>query len=452
MRFRTAPSGPVIRDAAVSPSSLRTRLTYGVAWNFVGVVCNQGSTFVVNIVLAHILGLKVFGEYSMVQSTMAAAALLAQMATGYTATKYVAELRSTEPARTGRVLGLLGLAAVGTASVTAVVLLVSSPWLAAHLLRHDALTGALALAAGAVFFAALSGFLMGALAGLEEYRTLGLVGAASGIIYVALCVAGAQMAGLSGAVAGIAISGALQTALLWQAVRTQARRHGIPIRLQQIHAEAGIIFRFAIPAAVSGFIAMPAVWISNAFLARQDGGFALLALFTASNSFRIIVLFLPNIVNNVSMSLLNHQQGLRDDRRYRRVFWANLAVMLTIVCIGAATIAILGRWLLLWFGPQFGSGYATLLVLMGVTLPESAATALYQVIQSRERIWWSVGAVTIPCYGTLAALAWWLTPTYGAIGLAWAHLGGWIVALAACCAIVSKLGVQMSGTAPAAEA
>src|SRR4029079_5591160 len=121
--------------------------------------------------------------------------------------------------------------------------------------------------------------------------------------------------------------------------------------------------------------------------------------------------------------------GLRDDRRYRRVFWVNLAAMLAIVCLGAATIAILGRWLLLWFGPEFGSGYATLIILMAVTLPRSAATALYQVIQSRGRIWWSVGAVTIPGYGTLAVLAWFLTPAYGAVGLAWAHLGGWMVAL-----------------------
>jgi O-antigen/teichoic acid export membrane protein len=459
MRFRAALSQPVRQDAAVSgpvaspvPPSLRARLTYGVAWNFLGVVFNQGSTFLVNVLLAHILGLKVFGEYAMVQSTMGAAALLAQMATGYTATKYVAELRSTDPARAGRVIGLLGLAAVGTATLTALILLVSSPWLAADLLRHETLTPALAVASGAVFFMATSGFLMGALAGLEEYRTLGLAGVASGIIYVAMCVAGARVAGLAGAVTGVALSGAVQSVILWQAVRLQARRHGIQIRLHHLETEAAIIVRFAIPAALSGFIAMPALWVSNAFLARQDGGFALLALFSASNSFRIIVLFLPNIVNNVSMSLLNHQWGLRDDRSYRRVFWANLAVMLTIVCLGAATVAILGRWLLLWFGPEFSKGYTVLIILMAVTIFESAATALYQVIQSRGRIWWSVAAVTIPGYGTLTVLAWYLTPAYGAIGLAWAHLGGWIVALAACGAIASKLGVQVSGTTPAAEA
>jgi O-antigen/teichoic acid export membrane protein len=266
---------------------------------------------------------------------------------------------------------------------------------------------------------------------------------------VATCIAGAEIAGLTGAVAGIALSGLLQNMLLWLAVRLEARRCGIRVRLERVGTEADIILRFAIPAALNGFIAMPAVWVSNAFLARQSGGFALLALFSAANSFRIIVLFLPNIVNSVSMSLLNHQSGLRDERRYRRVFWVNLTVMLSIVAVGAMTIAILGRWLLLWFGPEFSNGYTVLLILMAVTIPESASTALFQVIQSRERIWWSVGGVAIPCYGMLAIAAWWLTPAYGAPGLAWAHLTGWVVALTANCAIVSKLGVRLSA-APAA--
>lgn len=431
-------------------SSLRTRLTYGVAWNLVGVAFNQGSTFLVNVLLAHILGLRTFGEYAMVQTTVAAAALLAQVATGYTATKYVAELRSTDPGRAGRVLALLGLTAAGTATLTAGILLAGSGWLAHHLLRQPALGPALTIASAAVFFSAITGFLMGALGGLEAYRTLGVAGAASGIIYVATCLAGAETAGLTGAVVGVALSGLVQTVILWQAVRVEAHRCGIVVRLEHVGRETGIILRFAIPAALNGFIAMPAVWASSAFLARQEGGYALLALFSAANSFRIIVLFLPNIVNNVSMSLLNHQWGLRDDRRYRRVFWVNLAVILGTVSVGATTVAILGRWLLLWFGPEFGSGYGVLLILMAVTIPESASTALYQVVQSHERIWWSVGTVAIPCYGTLAAFAWWLTPAYGAIGLAWATLAGWTVALTASCVIVSKIGVRLSGTAPGA--
>ena len=307
----------ITESSARTPSNLRTRLAHGVAWNTVGVVFNQGSTFLVNVLLAHILGVTVFGKYAMVQSTVAVATQLAQVAAGYTATKYVAEFRATDPARAGRLLGLLGLVALSMATLTAAILLVASGFLAHSLLREGNLAPALAIASAAVFFSAISGFFMGALAGLESYRTLGLAGITSGAVYVATCVTGAEIGGLRGAVAGVAISALLQSGVLWQCVRREARRNGILVRFAGLESEADIILRFAIPAALPGFIAMPAVWISNAFLVGQEGGYALLALFTAANSFRIIVLFLPNIVNSVTMSVLNHQKGLHDDHRYR---------------------------------------------------------------------------------------------------------------------------------------
>jgi len=409
----------------------------------VGVVFNQGSTFAVNVLLAHTFGVTVFGKYAMVQSTVAVATQLAQIATGYTATKYIAEFRTTDPQRAGGLLGLLGFVALGAATLTATMLLVSSGFLADSILNEASLAPALAIASAGVFFSGISGFFMGTLAGLESYRTLGLAGITSGVVYIAVCMTGAAVGGLRGAVAGVAISALIQSGVLWQCVRREARRHEIPVRLARLSSEAGIILRFALPAALPSFIALPAVWISNTFLVGQEGGYALLALFTAANSFRIMVLFLPNIVNSVSMSLLNHQKGLNDSRRYRRLFWVNLAATLGAVLVGATTVVVAGRWLLLWFGPAFTGGYTALILLMAATIPESASTALLQIIQSRERIWWYLGAVVIPCYATLVGVAWWLTPTHGAVGLAWAHLAGWTVALAANYAIVMRLGLNL---------
>jgi len=57
-----------------------------------------------------------------------------------------------------------------------------------------------------------------------------------------------------------------------------------------------------------------------------------------------------------------------------------------------------------------------------------------------------VGLVVIPCHATLVGVAWWLTPTHGEVGLAWAHLMGWTVALLANGAIVSRLGLRLPGT------
>ena len=50
-------------------------------------------TLALNLVSANLLGRFAFGEFTVVQGTLSTVGALAQVATGYTATKYVAELR-----------------------------------------------------------------------------------------------------------------------------------------------------------------------------------------------------------------------------------------------------------------------------------------------------------------------------------------------------------------------
>ena len=75
---------------AASPSNLHSRFQTGVAFNLVGTFFNQGSTFVVNIVVANLLGRQIFGEYAIVQNTLVAVSVFVQLGIGYVATKYVA--------------------------------------------------------------------------------------------------------------------------------------------------------------------------------------------------------------------------------------------------------------------------------------------------------------------------------------------------------------------------
>src|SRR5260370_28006853 len=96
-----------VTTPVASAASLQLRFQTGIVYNTIGAVFNQGSTFGFNIIVANLLGRQVFGEYAMIQSTLATLALIAQLAVGYTATKYIAEFRSTDPQRAGRILGMM---------------------------------------------------------------------------------------------------------------------------------------------------------------------------------------------------------------------------------------------------------------------------------------------------------------------------------------------------------
>lgn len=418
-----------ITAALGAPTSLRVRFGSGVAFSLVAALFNSGSTFLVNIVVANLLGRETFGEFAIVQNTLLTLSTVASLANGITVTKYVAEFRSVDKAKTARVLGLCSTLSLATGIVFTLVLVVGAPWLADVVLKAPHLTTGVMLAAAVVFFSVNNFYQTGALAGLENYAGIAKAGVIAGIAYFLLCVAGAYVWGREGALAGLAASAGVQWLALGFFLRRERLRQEIGIDYRHWTKERDIVVRFSIPAALSGFSSMPALWLANTFLVRQPGGYAQMALYTAATNLRIIVLLLPQLLNNVGMSLLNNIKGLGDTRRYRKVFWGNLGLTAGITLTGAVVMILFGPTLLSFFGRSFSDGYSVLLVLMMSTLIEGLTVAVYQIIQSQGKMWLSLFAVALPRDLLIVLLAYVFTPVYGAMGLALAYIIGWGLAL-----------------------
>lgn len=426
-----------------APETLRSRFQAGIGYNTLGAVFGQGSTFAVNIIVANLLGRDVFGQYAMVQSTLQALAIIAQFGSGYTAMKYVAEFRSIDPQRAGRIVGVLSSFAVLAATLAALTLLLASRWLATSVLKAPEIGGALGIGSVVLLFAVLNGFLMGALVGLESYRTLARVLVWGGVSYLVICASLAWLGGLNGAVAGLALSGGLQFVFFLVAVRTECARQGIAIRLRSDAGERSILFRFTLPAGLSGITLMLAPWLAAAFLVRRPDGYAQMAIYSASFNLLQVVLFLPNISTNVGMSVINHSAS--NPAKYRQTFWINLGITLVIVLGAVGAAALVGPTLLRLFGRDFAEGQVVLVILLIAAIPQGIAMALYQVIPSQSRMWLSFGAVALPRDALIVGLAYWLVATGGAQGLATAYAIAWTSALIVITGIVWRLGLRMPG-------
>jgi len=415
----------------------------GILWNIIGTGTLQGSTFLINIAVANLLGRRVFGEYAIVQSTAVLFISVVQWATGYTTTKYLAEFRSIDPLRAGRLLGMLAVVSGCLGGGLALFLLVSAQSLAIHALMNPELSTPLTIASAGVFFGVANVFLIGALAGLESYPAIGKAGLITTTSTVLACVIGAKTYGLAGAIVGWVLGGMIQSVIFGKVVVSETARHGIAMEFGGIRAESDLLMRYSVPVALSGLVTLPAIWVANTLLVRQPGGYDAMAVFTAANSFRIIVVFLPSIVNSVSLSLLNNQRGLGDERRFRRIFWFNVGAAAAVAASAATAISLFGPFLLKVFGREFvAGGYPVLLVLMAATVPESLANAMLQLVHSREQSWRALRGVTIPAFGTLVVMAWLLTPIAGALGLAWAYLAASALSCACASVIVRRLGIR----------
>jgi len=425
-------------------SSLRARFQAGIFWNAIAAVAAQGTTFLANLVVANLLGRDGFGEFSIVYTTVLAAAGIAQVATGVTATKYVAEFRDLEKDRAGRVLGLCSLVSLAGGAGATLLIISSASWLAGRVLSAPHVVNELSVAAGFVLFSAANGYQQGALAGFEAYRNLARVSIAAGIVHVASVVVGTYWWDLTGAVTGVVVSAAVRWLLFNVALRAEAERRGIAIRYRNALGERTIVHRFAVPAAIAGLSTMPAVWLANVFLAQQPGGYGQVGLFTAANNLKNLVLFLPALTNNVGQALLNSQKGHRDQARYTKVFWANTGATATLLITASAAMAIFGKLLLGLYGATFDEAYPILMVLLVAAVMEGMATATYQVVQTQERMWASLFGIALPRDLLLIGGAYFLAARHGGLGLATAFALAAAGGLVATVVAVRHIGLSVS--------
>ena len=420
------------------------RFQTGIAYYTIGAVFNQGSTFAVNIVVAHLLGRQIFGEYAMVQSTLLALGVIAQMAAAYTVLKYVAEFRSTDRDRAGRILTLLSAFSAILAGIATLALLFLAPWLAGYVLKAPGLGPVLATGSAVLLFTTLNGSLMGTLAGLECFRRLATVLVWSGLVYLFVCTGSAWLGGLNGAVAGQAFAGLFQFVFLAVAMRKECSLRGIKIHVTGSTQEWRVIVKFMLPGAMAGITSMPALWLANTFLVRQPDGYSQMAIYSASSNLMMAILFLPNIANYVGMSLINHYKGAGQEAEYRRTFWTNLSLSTTIVILGTFVLAVFGADLLRIFGIDFKDGYPVLFILLPATIAQGFGLAMYQIIQSHAKMWLSLLAIALPRDMLMVGFAFLLIPTHGAKGLASAYAISWTLASLIIASIVYRIGLKPS--------
>ncbi|HEU0054240.1 MAG TPA: oligosaccharide flippase family protein [Longimicrobium sp.] len=437
--------------AALAPApaaGLGERLRRALSWNLAAAVLGQGATFLTALLLANVLGKAVFGRYAIVQSALVTLTQVASLATGYTATRFVAELRVKDPARAGRILWLCGAVSTAAAGVAGVGLALGSRWIAATLLEAPELATGLVLVAPAVFFAVQSGFQTGALAGLEAYRPLAGAAALGAAATVGGSVLLAGRFGLHGAFAGLTLGAAIQWAALKVVLHRESRRAGVIPSREGLSAERRVLTRFALPAAMSG-VSLPVTWLASAVLARQPGGFSQVAIFSAATTLRVLVVFLPNLMNGVALSLISSQMGAGDGARYRRMFWLNVRLTAAAALAGALGLVALGPHLLALFGAGFGrEGYPVLLVLLVGALAEAVGGAAYQVVQTKDRLWHSFFFVVGLRSVVLLSLAYALAPRWGAVGLAIAVSAGFVTAFVSTLVLAWRLGLDLPARAP----
>ena len=391
----------------------------GVVWSIAGAGIANAFAMLANVACARLLGATNFGELAIVMSTINLFTTVSSGGLGMTATKYIAEYRSTDPERAGTVVGLSWVMAVLVSVTVACLLLVLSPWLSQNVFHAPRLGGALALSAAILFFGALNGAQVGTLSGLEAFHLIALGNFIRGTCIAVFVTLGAALKGLEGVLGAYIIVGAAVTAFYQVAARRECAAKAIPISYRFRREDLRILWLFTLPVLLSAFSFPPAAWWSNVLLANRSG-YAEAGVFNAAFQWQMAILFLSNAVSNIGLPMLSNVWADRDSAKYKRCLAINFVLTAGPAFGIAVPLAIGATRIMRMYGTAFEHGATALVLLSAAAVLSAMNITIGHVIWSLEAT--MAGALLAFLRGGTLVLATYALAGNGAIGLAAAYL------------------------------
>lgn len=410
--------------ATIKTSPLARRFLGGAAWSIIGAVGSSGITLIMWMLVARILGKETYGQFIVVQSTLGMVGVFAGFGIGMAATRYAAELRASDPTRLGHIL-ILGERSIVVFGVLASVgLAASASSLAEKVLNAPVLAAPLSIAAVIVFFSALDGYQKSVLIGLESMRAFATGSIAAVCMGFPIILVGASKFGLFGAVIGLSVASLIQAGVSRCQMTRELKKLGVIRHAIGSAGEWQVLWRFALPAFLSGALVGPVHWVAQAILANTPRGYAELAVLGIAMQWFNLILFVPGSAGRAVLPIVTDYVTKGDPISSRKIIrYAMLANALVAVPL-ATMVCFLSPYIMGMYGQGYDSDSHALVLAVTTAALAAIQAPIGNLLVAKARMW----------LGSTMNLGWafvylgltLVLAQYGAIGVLLALAAGYI--------------------------
>lgn len=366
-------------------------------WSLIGNIVGRGLSLVAGIVVARFLGKDLYGEYTIIRNTILTIGIFSSFGLGYTATKYVAELKNTSKQKLQQFIQYANLITLFTCSLMAVSLLVGANYIATKLLEAPDLANSLRLLAILIIFNGLSITQIGIIAGLKEFKNLAKVNSLVGVITFLSSLLFTFLYGFEGAL----------MALLFAQISNWFINHLIIKKhLRQITFKTkGIdvlflkdILKFSTPVALQEMTYSAYSFISNILLIKFST-MGELGMYNASMQWNAIILFIPGVLRNVILSHLSENNS--DENAHNKILRTTIFINVLSTLIPVFVVLLASGLIQSFYGHTF-DGLSTLIsIAVFATVFISISNVYAQAYMSKGYNWMMFGIRVIRDGGTL---------------------------------------------------
>ena len=401
-------------------SPLVKRVAAGSFWSLLGDLAVRAATFASAFITARMLGVRDFGAFALVQSTVLMFSAFAQFGMGHTASRYAAMLRNKDPSRLAGIAGLVLRFALFSGLTMALVILASAQYIAMSVMGESELTGLLQLLAPIVVFQSLSSVMTGFIIGFERFRKITHINFGAGLLTFTLIVLGVWIWGLQGAVLGMLAAELIRFVIIIIAAHSVMHENGLPLIGRADYHEIGILLDFSLPLVLGAAFMSPVMWACQAIIAVQPEGLAQVGLFNAGQRMMTLVNMAAMSISAAFVPIIANIFGNGEIDKLRILGFRLMLLLLAVVAIPATIVASLSSYAAGLFGDEFKKADEIIFLMMFLA-PIFVLKHFYWQLLTSCGYTWSTFRLQI-MWGGIAVLMTWVLRNHGGLGLAQALL------------------------------
>jgi O-antigen/teichoic acid export membrane protein len=323
---------------------------------------------------------------------------------------------------------MISVAYVGAISATVLlssIIIASSTDFATCLLGSAHLSSHLQAGTLLLVINGINGVQLGALAGFEAFRALAVVNLWAGVLSFPLVILGANLAGSYGAVWGVIATAGVNCALCHRALAHVMSKNGVRAGFSGCRTEISKLWSFSLPSFITMSLAGPVMWLGNAMLVHESGGYSEMGIFNAANQWGAVILFIPYTLSQPTLAILSNHGGSGDKEGFRNCLLHSI-VLTSVSCLTVGLIvAITGTLIMRAYGMGFSAGVPVLLTSVGAAVLAAPQIPILHAMTATGRVWQNV-AIHLAWAATFLIVAS-MTHGFGAKGLALNYVIAYLV-------------------------
>lgn len=385
-----------------------------VLWTIFGSVFTQILTLVTFYFIAKILDVKEYGEFAIVRSTIFMFTIFVGYSLGITATKCIAEFLLIDNEKIGKIIGITLQVSFIAGLTIGLIVFIFAPFISFYSFNSNYLTEELRISSVVLFFSSLNGSLNGILAGFKSFKLIAKINFCTSVLTIFTLPIFSIYFGLYGAMFGLCLNSFILCLLNYYFVRITLKNNFVKIQFKGTSSLMGILYKFTLPAMLSGILGGPVTWICNSMLVRQPNGLEKMAVFDVAYQWRNAVLFVPVLLGQVILPYFSSSSN--DPETFKKMFKANILINFAFSILVAIFISLFAKIIMGKYGVKYGEGYILLIILVFTTVLNSVNSVVGQAIAGKGKMW--AGFYLNLFWGTTLIIS-----TYVLLGMGYSSLG-----------------------------